>query len=184
MRALAGVGDGGEKLCVSPSAAPCSVPAALEQAVLTLAKERQRTVQLLEDTKLWRREAEDAAQRGRDLQKLVELARHRLRDMGPEQQAQVLDLLEIQVTILGGIPRKVRSDDGVSTWFRERARRVPLLTDDAWVKIESIFVDRKGRRLRDPRGTLDAMLYQARTGVLGVACPLRRETLRVYGSDG
>ncbi|MEU8781864.1 hypothetical protein [Streptomyces sp. NPDC048637] len=79
---------------------------AIEQAVLTLAKERQHTVQLLEDTKLWRQEAEDAAQRGRDLQKLVELARHRLRDMGPEQQAMVLDLLEIQVTLLGGTPEE------------------------------------------------------------------------------
>ncbi|MYX07751.1 recombinase family protein [Streptomyces sp. SID8375] len=137
---------------------------AIEQAVLTLAKERQHTVQLLEDTKLWRQEAEDAAQRGRDLQKLVELARHRLRDMGPEQQAKILDLLEIQVTVLGEIPRKVRSDDGVSAWFRERARRVPLLTDEAWAKVEPVFVDRKGRRLRDPRGTLDAMLYKARTG--------------------
>ncbi|REK91269.1 hypothetical protein DY245_05285 [Streptomyces inhibens] len=129
-----------------------------------MAKERQRTVQLLEDTMLWRQEAEDAAQRGRDLQKLVEPARHRLRDTGPEQQAKVLDLLEIQVIILGGIPRKVRSDGGVSAWFRERARRVPLLADDAWAEIEPLFVDRKGRRLRDPRGTLDAMLYKARTG--------------------
>ncbi|MGP8297959.1 hypothetical protein ACTPOK_08415 [Streptomyces inhibens] len=138
--------------------------AAIEQAVLTLAKERQRTVQLPEGTKLWRQEAEDAAQRGRDLQKLVEVARHRLRDMGPEQRAKILDLLEIQVTVLGGIPQKVRSDDGVSTWSRERARRVPLLTDDVWAKIEAFFVGRMSRRLREPRGTLGAMLYKARTG--------------------
>ncbi|TJZ49443.1 hypothetical protein FCH28_24305 [Streptomyces piniterrae] len=98
--------------------------AAIERAVATLTKEREHTVQVLEDVKLWQQEAEHAAQRGRDLQDLVQLARHRLRHMEPGQQAEVLDLLEIQVTILGEIPRKTRCDGGVSAWFRGRARRV------------------------------------------------------------
>ncbi|WP_431969045.1 hypothetical protein [Actinacidiphila sp. bgisy160] len=60
---------------------------------------------------------------------MTELARERLHEMTARQQA--FDLLELQVVILGDVPRKTRADDGISEWFRDRDRAVPLLTDEA-----------------------------------------------------
>ncbi|MFI6685592.1 transposase [Streptomyces sp. NPDC050485] len=75
-----------------------------------------------------------------------------------------MELLDIQVTILGEIPRKTRCDDGISGWFRERERCVPALTDEAWARVEPIFAARKGRRPKDSRAMLGAMLRKASTG--------------------
>ncbi|MFK0252289.1 recombinase family protein [Streptomyces sp. NPDC090445] len=151
--------------------------AAIEQAVLTLTKEREQATQLLEETKRWQEESEQAIQRGHDLQDLARMARHRLDTMGPVQQAQVMDLLDIRVTILGEIPRKTRCDDGISAWFRERERCVPTLTDEAWTRVEPIFAARKGRRQKDSRGTLDAMLRKASTGCAWNDLPFPRGSL-------
>ncbi|MBT2396662.1 recombinase family protein [Streptomyces sp. ISL-100] len=164
--------DAAISAAVVVAAKQCDAKAAIEQAVFTLAKEREKTVELLEDAKLWQQESEHAVQRSRDLQGLVQLARHRLRGLDSRQQADALDLLEVQVTILGEIPRKARCDDGISAWFRKRERRVPVLTDDAWAKVEPIFTGRKGRRPKDPWGMLDAMLHKAREGCAWSELPL------------
>ncbi|WP_328680658.1 transposase [Streptomyces sp. NBC_00322] len=139
--------------------------AAFMAAVSQLKEERARLGALLEEAQAWRTESQAAGQRARDLQALAQLARERLHDMQPGDQAEVLALLDVRVTILGEVPTRVREDDRVSGWFRSRGRTVPDLTDKAWALVEPILVaPRPGRPTLAPRQALDAMLHKARTG--------------------
>jgi DNA invertase Pin-like site-specific DNA recombinase/transposase len=139
--------------------------AAIGAAVAQLKAERARLTALLEEAQAWRQETEGAAQRARDLHALAEMARERLHDMEPGEQAEVLGLLDVKVTILGEVPVKIRTDDRVSGWFRSRGRTVPDLTDETWALVEPVFqAPRPGRPTLAPRMALEAMLYKARTG--------------------
>lgn len=151
--------------------------AAIAKAVKALKEDRAKTEKLLGEVLSWKREAENTAQRGRDLKELAKVARERLHDMGARQQAEVLELLDVRVTMTGPIQRKTRSDDGTSLWFRERGRTVPRLTDEAWEKVAPIFAARKGRRPADPRALLAAMLLKARTGCSWDAVPEPRGSI-------
>ncbi|MFI2348060.1 recombinase family protein [Streptomyces sp. NPDC019443] len=139
--------------------------AAIGAAVAQLKDERARLNDLLEEAKAWHTESLAAGQRARDLQALAEMARERLHDMQPQEQAEVLALLDVKVTILGEVPVRVREDDRVSGWFRSRKRIVPDLTDTAWALVAPVLTaKRPGRPTLDPRTALDAMLHKARTG--------------------
>lgn len=145
---------------------------AVERAIKPLNVEAAQLEVLRSEAQAWRRDAAEAAQRGRDLQALAELARKRLPALDASQKAEVLALLDIRVTILGDIPRKTRGDDQISAWFRARSRVVPSLTDDAWALTEPIFsAPRAGRKPVDPRRLLNALLYKARTGCAWQAIP-------------
>ncbi|MGI5400600.1 recombinase family protein [Streptomyces sp. CA-135486] len=139
--------------------------AAIGAAVAQLKEERARLNSLLEEAKAWHSESLAAGQRARDLQALAEMARERLHDMQPGEQAEVLALVDVKVTLLGEVPVKVRDDDRVSGWFRSRGRVVPELTDATWALVAPILTaKRPGRPTLDPRTALDAMLHKARTG--------------------
>ncbi|MFI6698492.1 recombinase family protein [Streptomyces sp. NPDC050509] len=139
--------------------------AAIGKAVVRLKKDRTQVEALLVETQSWQEEAASAAQRATDLQSLAVLAHEHLHEMEPAQQAEVLDLLDVVVTILGPIPSRVRRDDQVAGWFSSRERVVPTLTDDAWALAEpALLVTRKGRQQRPPRLMLEALLHKARTG--------------------
>jgi DNA invertase Pin-like site-specific DNA recombinase len=139
--------------------------AAIGAAVAQLKEERARLTALLEEAKAWRQETEGAAQRARDLHALAEMARERLHDMEPAEQAEVLHLLDVRVTILGSVPVKIRKGDQVDGWFRERGRTVPDLDDTAWGLVAPVLAGpRPGRASTDPRQTLEAILHKARTG--------------------
>lgn len=146
--------------------------AAIGKAVKAMREERSKTETLLQEVHTWKREAENTAQRGHDLRELAKVARERLHDMNERQRAEVLNLLDVRVTITGAIQRKVRSDDGVSGWFTSRNRVVPTLTDEAWERVAPILAARPGRKPADPRGCLEAMLHKARTGAAWTALPL------------
>lgn len=146
--------------------------AAITKAVKTMKEDRAKTEKLLEEVKAWKREAENTAQRGHDLKELAEVAQTRLREATASEQARVLELLDVRVTICGEIRRKVRSDDGLSGWFRDRGRVVPVLTDDAWQRVAPTLAARPGRKPADPRAALDAMLHKARTGAAWTALPI------------
>ncbi|MFD8966888.1 hypothetical protein ACFV0C_18140 [Streptomyces sp. NPDC059568] len=79
-----------------------------------------------------RKATQEAIDRAHELRRLAEAARVRLRSMSARDQEDVMDLLDLRVTILGEVPRKTRNDDQISNWFRERERVVPELTDAAW----------------------------------------------------
>ncbi len=112
----------------------------------------------------WQADMPGSIDRAQDLGWLADTARVRLHSMNARQQEDIMDLLDLRVTILGEAPRKTRRDDQISAWFRERERVVPNLTDGAWELVEPILKARRGRRPADARGLLDALLTKARTG--------------------
>lgn len=138
------------------------VAKAISQAIEQLEKEREHTEQLLTDVKAWQQESEASAQRARDLQTLAEIAQERLRDMTAAEQAEVLDLLDIRVTLLGNVPSRKSKDDQVAQWFRANGGIVPTLTDETWAKAEPVFTGPSaGRPTRPPRLMLEALLHKA-----------------------
>ncbi|MFD5101264.1 recombinase family protein, partial [Streptomyces albidochromogenes] len=100
----------------------------------------------------WQADMQRNIDRAHDLGRLADIARVRLHSMNARQQEDIMDLLDLRVTILGEAPRKTRRDDQISAWFRERERVVPYLTDDAWRLAEPVLAARKGRRPADARG--------------------------------
>ncbi|WP_274563598.1 recombinase family protein [Streptomyces spiramyceticus] len=137
----------------------------VERTVRPLNEELAGLEKLRAEADSWLQEAKSTVDRARDLQALAKMARVRLHTMDARQQEDVIDLLDLRVTILGDIPKKLRADDKISAWFRDRDTVVPALTDEAWGLVEPIFnAPRQGRRPMDPRGLLGAMLDKARTG--------------------
>ncbi|MFE2492655.1 transposase [Streptomyces scopuliridis] len=138
---------------------------AIKAAIGQLQKERDRLDAHLAEAKAWQEEAAAAEQRASDLQTLAKVARDRLHEMTPPQQAEVLSLLDVRVTILGSVPPRTRRDDQVTGWFRSRERVVPTLSDDAWALAETALTPlRRGRPARPPRLAMEAILHKARTG--------------------
>lgn len=138
---------------------------AIERATATLNTELDDLVKLRDEAQQWHDEAKRAELRARDLTALSAIARENLHGMTALEREDVVDLLKLKVTILGPAPRRTRTDDGISSWFRERDLVVPELTDAAWAAVEPILTEpKRGRRPKDPRGLLDAMLQKARTG--------------------
>ncbi|MFI9041227.1 transposase, partial [Streptomyces sp. NPDC053726] len=80
----------------------------------------------------------------------------------PAEQAEVLDLLDVRVTLLGDVPSRKSKDDQVAQWFRANGGVVPTLTDEAWAKAEPVFTGPSaGRPTRPPRLMLEALLHKA-----------------------
>ncbi|MFF9268646.1 recombinase family protein [Streptomyces rochei] len=148
-------------------AAKSTSPEAVAKATKALEDERAELVKLRDEAVAWQKEGDLAQQRAHDLQALAEVARTRMRDMTPEEKAEVCDLLDLKVTLNGPIPKKVRADDTLTAWFRDRGRGVPVLTDSAWERIRPVFkaAEKRQRKDRLPhRQVLEAVLLKARTG--------------------
>lgn len=138
---------------------------AIQEAISPLMQELGELQKLRTEAAAWAEDAMAAQTRARDLKELAEMARTRLHDMQPAEQAKVLALLDVRVTILGDIPQKARKDDQLYTWFQSRGRTVPVLTDEAWALVEPVFTNpRGGRPATSPRRHLEAMLHKVRTG--------------------
>lgn len=145
---------------------------AMENSIRSLTEELERLEEQRQTAVAWLEESRDTASRGRDLKALAEMARERLHTMTLAEQDEVYALLDVRVTILEGIPRKVRSDDQISEWFRKRGRVVPELTDEEWALVEPVITaPRAGRKAADPRGLLECILHKARTGCAWMAVP-------------
>jgi hypothetical protein len=142
-------------------------PEAIAMATKTLQSDRAELVKLRAEAVSWQQESDLAEQRAHDLQALADVARTRMREMTPLEKAEVCDLLDLKVTLNGSIPKKVRADDTLTAWFRERGRGVPALDDAGWGKVRHLFeaADRRNRRDRlSHRTVLEAVLLKARSG--------------------
>ncbi|MEE4590954.1 recombinase family protein [Streptomyces sp. DSM 41524] len=140
---------------------------AIAKATKTLDEERAQLVKMRAEVQAWQAETEAAGQRARDLQTLADLARTRLHDMPPEQQTEILDLLDVRVTITGPVPKVRKADCSLTRWFRERNRPVPILTEEGWMRVEPILAAAHQRKRNDrlpDRSVLEAILHKARTG--------------------
>ncbi|ORT58234.1 recombinase family protein [Streptomyces sp. CB03238] len=137
---------------------------AIDRATHDQEEELARLEKLRNEAISWQEEMDRNIDTARDLEALAGMARVQLHSMDARQKEHVVDLLDLKVTILGPTPRKTRSDDRLSQWFRDRERVVPDLTDEAWARVEHFFVGRPGRTASNPRDMLDSILTKARTG--------------------
>lgn len=143
--------------------------AAMEKAVAQLKKERADLNEMLEEVASWKTEAEAVGQRAKDLQALAEMAREKLHRMTPAEQAEVLALLDVKVTLDGDIPRKARKDDRLAEEFRKRGC-VPVLDDAGWSRVRAVLAAH-GRDSEAYRGVLEGLLHKAQTGIAWDAIP-------------
>jgi DNA invertase Pin-like site-specific DNA recombinase/transposase len=137
---------------------------AMETAVAHLKEERGKLTETRMEVEAWRDEVARAEQQAKDLQALTEMAPEHLHRMSAAEQAQVLALLDVKVTLLGNIPRRVPKNDKLAGWFRDRDRAVPLLDDAGWGQAETVLAE-AGQRNPEYRRVLDALLHKARTGL-------------------
>ncbi|MFD7339625.1 transposase [Streptomyces violascens] len=140
---------------------------AIANATSTLNEEREQLLLIRSNVLARQAEAASADRRVEDFEALAQLTRKRLRGMRPEQQREVLELLDVRVTVAGPVPRVRKADCLVTQWFRQQGRRVPVLTDAAWAKIEPVLTASHRRRRVDrlpDRVVMEAILHKARTG--------------------
>jgi DNA invertase Pin-like site-specific DNA recombinase len=83
-------------------------PELLESAVAELEVELAEVRQLQETARAWRAESQTESRRVKDIWKLAEVAAQRLPTASVQQQAEVLALLDMRVTVLDNIPQRPR----------------------------------------------------------------------------
>ncbi len=130
--------------------------------------ELEKLKELRDEAQRWMEETQAAEQRANDLAALAELARTRLADMTPEEQGEILALLDVRVTVVGARPeRKTNKGCTLTKWFADSGRLVPPpLTDEVWALVEPVVKawEPPNHRLIDGRTVVDGILYKARTG--------------------
>lgn len=130
--------------------------------------ELEKLKELRDEATAWLEETQAAEQRANDLAALAELARTRLADMTPTEQADILALLDVRVTVTGPMPeRKTNKGCTLTKWFTASGRLVPPpLSDETWAKVEPIVRawEPPNHRLIDGRAVVDGILFKARTG--------------------
>ncbi|MGR6973227.1 hypothetical protein ACU639_27175 [Streptomyces cynarae] len=112
----------------------------------------------------WKEASANAEDTAKQLSALAEKARVRLADKTLEEQAELFNLLQAEIMILGDVPSRPSGRPcRAMALFAERGLDVPLLTDEAWVKVQDI-VPRFSPHYSS-RDVLAAFLEKARTGV-------------------
>ncbi|MBL3671011.1 hypothetical protein JL475_34745 [Streptomyces sp. M2CJ-2] len=114
--------------------AKAGLPAsAVAQVTASLVEERRQLADLRDEATAWLEETEAAERRAKNLAALAAVARERPADMTPAEQAEVLALLDVRVTITGEIPKpRLGMACSMRDWFTANDRLVPdELTDAA-----------------------------------------------------
>jgi len=157
-----------------------------ERATRPLEREPVELESLRDEAITWQQAAEGQVARARDLQRLAEKAGSRMYSMSLSQQEEVHRLLDLRVTVLGeGTRRRVRSDDAVVGWFRDRKADVPLLTDAAWERVAPLFEGRPGPKAKiSPRAYVEAILTKARTGCAWSSVPGGQSIYHKWSTSG
>ncbi|MEU1163778.1 recombinase family protein [Streptomyces sp. NPDC005921] len=138
---------------------------AIEAASAVLNEELQQLQNLRAEAAEWLAEMQESDQRARDLIALAAMAKKSFPDMDPEQQAAILSMLELKVTITGPVPddRRGGVPCTVRAWYAANGLSIPAagLSDEQWARIAPLLP--KGRR-GTVRRSVDAIFYKARTG--------------------
>ncbi|MFJ1556901.1 recombinase family protein [Streptomyces mirabilis] len=138
---------------------------AIETATAVLNDELQQLQNLRDEAAEWLAEMEESDRQARDLIALASMAKKSFPDMAPEQQAAILSLLELKVTITGPVPddRRGGVPCTVRAWYATTGLGIPAaaLSDEEWAKVAPLLP--KGRR-GTVRRSVDAIFYKARTG--------------------
>lgn len=138
---------------------------AIEAATATLSEELQQLQNLRDEAAEWLAEMEKSDRRVRDLQSLASMAKDSFPDMEPEQQAAILSMMELKVTVKGPVPddRRGGVPCAVRAWYATAGLGIPAasLSDDEWTEVAPLLpAGRKGT----VRRSVDAIFYKARTG--------------------
>ncbi|TQE24363.1 recombinase [Streptomyces ipomoeae] len=138
---------------------------AIEAATAALNEELQQLQHLRDEAAEWLAEMEESDQRARDLRALANMAKTSFPDMAPEQQAAILSMLELKVTVTGPVPdgRRGGVPCTVRAWYTTTDLDVPAapLSDDDWARVAPLLP--KGR-MGTVRRSVDAIFCKARTG--------------------
>ncbi|WP_432179642.1 recombinase family protein [Streptomyces sp. NBC_00063] len=138
---------------------------AIEAATAVLNGELQQLQNLRDEAGEWLAEMEESDRRARDLIALASMAKKSFPDMAPEQQAAILSMLELKVTITGPVPddRRGGVPCTVRAWYAAASLSIPAaeLSDEEWARVAPLLP--KGRR-GTVRRSVDAIFYKARTG--------------------
>lgn len=138
-------------------------------AVRPLTEELTSLESLRAETAAWQAETEAAGQRAQDLLAMAETAHKRLENLKPGQKLRLLEVLDTTVTVRADAPKgRAGNQCALSAWFRDRDRRVPTLTDEAWGTVSDLFP--KLRKL-DARQVVEGLLHKASTGVQWTQMP-------------
>ncbi|MBQ1081593.1 recombinase family protein [Nocardiopsis sp. B62] len=152
--------------------AKAGLPAvAVEAATRTLTSELEQLEAMRAEAIAWQAETEAARSRADDLADLADMARERLADLGPDERAEVLELLDVRVTVTGPVPMpQIGKPCSLSQWFIDNDRMVPPeLDEEAWALVAPIVDEwEDGRRthsgtMLDGRAVLNAVFHKART---------------------
>ncbi|MEU6505338.1 transposase [Streptomyces sp. NPDC046942] len=138
---------------------------AIEAATAALNEELQQLQNLRAEAAEWLMELEESDRYAEDLRALASMASKSFPDMTPQQQAAILSMLELEVTITGPVPdgRRGGVPCTVRAWYAATGLDVPAasLSDEDWSKVASLLL--KGR-MGTVRRSVDAIFYKARTG--------------------
>ncbi|WP_369224600.1 hypothetical protein AB5J52_27770 [Streptomyces sp. R39] len=111
---------------------------AIETATAVLNEELQQLQNLRDEAAEWLTEMEESDQRARDLIALAAMAKRSFPDMAPEQQAAILSMLELKVTITGPVPddRRGGVPCTVRAWYAASGLGIPVadLSDEEWAR--------------------------------------------------
>lgn len=148
--------------------AKLNLPAvALEAATRALTEEVDQLRTMRNEAAAWLEETEAAEQRANDLAAWAAVARERLADMTPTEQAEVLALLDVKVTITGPVPKpRLGLACSLAEWFKENGRLVPdELSDEAWALAEPIVKawEPRNHKCRPGHVMLDARAFCGRS---------------------
>ncbi|MET7479986.1 recombinase family protein [Streptomyces sp. NPDC005648] len=138
---------------------------AIEAATAVLNDELQQLHALRGEAVEWLAEMEESDQQARDLIALAGMAKASFPGMAPEQQAAILSMMELKVTITGPVPddRRGGVPCTVRAWYAAAGLDIPAaaLTDEEWERIAPLLP--KGRK-GTARRSVDAIFCKARTG--------------------
>jgi uncharacterized protein (UPF0305 family) len=120
------------------------------------------------DIQRWKENAANADSAAKQLRALAEKAKTRLENKTLQEQAELFNLLQAEVEIVGEAPsRPLGRPCKAVAFFTERGMTVPYLTDEAWSRVADIMPALSSRY--PSRDILAGFLEKARTGLAWTA---------------
>ncbi|MGD6750267.1 recombinase family protein [Streptomyces sp. BH105] len=141
-------------------------PEQVAKAMATLKDDQDKKTKLRNEAKQMLEESEKTAERAQELEKLVETATFNLKGLPDQQKAEVMELADIKVKLLGPVPLEGRFGPGadIERWFDERGVTAVEMTDELWENVRSRISFRATKNSHDLRLLVEGLLHKARTG--------------------
>lgn len=141
-------------------------PEQVAKAMATLKSDQDKKVNLRSDAKQMLEDAKKTAERVKELEQLVEIATFNLKGLQDRHKAEVMDLADIKVKLLGPVPLEGRFGPGadIEKWFDERGVLPVEMTDELWEEVRPRITFRATKNSHDLRLLVEGLLHKARTG--------------------